>query len=136
MAEKIVAVGPVIVQDGKLLVVQDKKDPFYKIPGGKVEPGETLKECIHREFFEETGYKCKIHERLKSEFILEKIGENNQKKEFQIYHYRAELVNEIKTYSSFENNGHKVEWLEIGEILSGKYAVAPNINLLVESGEI
>ena len=30
----IVASGPVIIQNGKLLVNKDDKDEFYKLPGG------------------------------------------------------------------------------------------------------
>ena len=37
--EKIVASGLVIVKEGKLLVIHDGKDLFFKIPGGKVNPG-------------------------------------------------------------------------------------------------
>jgi len=36
--KSIVASGPVIIQNGKLLVNKDLKDDFYKIPGGTVEP--------------------------------------------------------------------------------------------------
>ena len=45
----IVASGPVIIEDRKLLVVKDNKDPFYKLPGGTVKEGEQLEEaCIKR----------------------------------------------------------------------------------------
>jgi len=53
--KKIVASGPVIMEDGKLLVSKDSKDDFYKIPGGTVEEGETLKQCCIREVKEETN---------------------------------------------------------------------------------
>ncbi len=44
----IVASGPVIIKDNKvMLVVLDDKDPFLKFPGGKVFEGKTLKEsCL------------------------------------------------------------------------------------------
>ena len=53
-----VAVGAVIVQDASLLLVQRAHDPGagrWAVPGGRVEPGETLAEAVRREVREETG---------------------------------------------------------------------------------
>ena len=36
----IVASGPVIMEDNKLLVNKDDKDDFYKLPGGTIEEGD------------------------------------------------------------------------------------------------
>jgi len=35
----IIASGPVIIENGKLLVNKDDKDDFYKLPGGTIETG-------------------------------------------------------------------------------------------------
>ena len=54
----IIAVGAVVTQDSKLLLVQRGKEPgagTWAPPGGKVEPGETLEQAVARELFEETG---------------------------------------------------------------------------------
>ena len=51
--EKIIASGPVIVEDGKLLLIRDNKDDFYKFPGGRVEDGENFEETCLRETGEE-----------------------------------------------------------------------------------
>jgi len=37
----IIASGPVIIEEGKLLVNKDGKDDFYKIPGGTIEKQES-----------------------------------------------------------------------------------------------
>ena len=53
-----VAVGVVVVRDGKLLLIQRGKDPgrgLWAVPGGMVELGETSREAAAREAFEETG---------------------------------------------------------------------------------
>ena len=58
MERPLVAVGCVIVQDERVLLVRRKKPPnqgLLAIPGGKVEYGETLEQAAMREMLEETG---------------------------------------------------------------------------------
>ena len=57
-----VAVGAVVVKEGKILLVKRKKPPSkgqWAIPGGSVKLGETLKEATEREIREETGLRIK-----------------------------------------------------------------------------
>jgi 8-oxo-dGTP diphosphatase len=54
----VVAVGGVAVLDGSLLLVRRATQPQagrWTIPGGHVEPGETLASAVEREMLEETG---------------------------------------------------------------------------------
>lgn len=58
-----VGVGAVIVADGKVLIVKRKYDPLagqWSIPGGAVELGETLEDCVAREMQEETGLEIAV----------------------------------------------------------------------------
>jgi ADP-ribose pyrophosphatase YjhB (NUDIX family) len=53
-----VAVGAVVVVDGHLLLIRRGHGPGageWSVPGGRVEPGETLAEAVVRELAEETG---------------------------------------------------------------------------------
>jgi 8-oxo-dGTP diphosphatase len=53
-----VCVGAIVVDDGRLLLVRRGHDPAagsWSVPGGRVEPGETLAEAVVRELAEETG---------------------------------------------------------------------------------
>jgi len=53
-----VAVGAVAVVDGAVLLVQRANPPQagrWTVPGGRVEPGETLASAVEREMGEETG---------------------------------------------------------------------------------
>ncbi len=49
-----------VIEDtnNKIALVEGSKSGFYFLPGGGVEPGETLEEALRRECMEETG--CEI----------------------------------------------------------------------------
>jgi len=54
-----VAVGAVAVHAERLLCIRRGHGPGagrWSVPGGRVEPGETLREAVVRELAEETGY--------------------------------------------------------------------------------
>lgn len=54
----VVAVGAICVKGAKLLMVRRGQPPEagrWSVPGGKVEPGETLAQAVERETLEETG---------------------------------------------------------------------------------
>jgi ADP-ribose pyrophosphatase YjhB (NUDIX family) len=54
----IVGVGAVIVDGGRVLLVERGREPLkgsWSLPGGAVETGEYLKDAVRREVLEETG---------------------------------------------------------------------------------
>lgn len=51
-------VGAVVVEDGRLLLIRRGTAPqrgYWSVPGGRVDPGETMVEAVVRELREETG---------------------------------------------------------------------------------
>jgi 8-oxo-dGTP diphosphatase len=54
----------VIIREGKLLIAQraagDRFGGRWELPGGKVEPGESLAECLRRELAEELGVEAEV----------------------------------------------------------------------------
>ena len=57
----IIKVRAIILHEGKLLVVEHPHDKtFVALPGGHLEWGEDLKECLSREIMEELGIKPDI----------------------------------------------------------------------------
>jgi len=53
----------VLVAADKILLVRRKQEPFkgrYALPGGYVEYGERVEDCVVREFQEETGFRVAI----------------------------------------------------------------------------
>ena len=47
-------------EDGKLLMIRNKKDGLWRVPGGHVEEGESYHDAAARELLEETGISCKL----------------------------------------------------------------------------
>jgi ADP-ribose pyrophosphatase YjhB (NUDIX family) len=133
--KKIIASGAVIVENNKLLVTIDAKDNFYKIPGGTLEEGESLKDCAIRELKEETGFSCELIKKLPTLRLKKKPG-TNEIINVELHHYLAKLKNPVVNYDSFNHNEQLVSWLNITDIKSYKYAVAPNIKFLIEKEKI
>lgn len=57
-----IRVAPVILQDGRLLLVRHTKGDrtYWLLPGGGVEYGESLAEALRREVQEETGLEVEV----------------------------------------------------------------------------
>lgn len=56
-----VRVAAVVERGGLLLLVRHQKpdrDPYWVLPGGRLEPGETIPGCATREVMEETGLRA------------------------------------------------------------------------------
>lgn len=61
----IAAVGVVIVEDGKILLVKRGVEPgvgLWAVPGGRVDFGEPWREAARRETLEETGLEIDVGE--------------------------------------------------------------------------
>ena len=130
----IVASGPVIIENGKLMVNKDNKDDFYKLPGGTIEEDvESLEEACHREVKEENNADIEIIKPL-SPMVLWKNPQSGEKMCIVLIHYLAKLKNknELKPIYPIQ----EIQWLNIEDLKNEKYNVAPNIKFLIEKGDI
>ena len=129
----IIASGPVIIEDGKLLVNKDDKDDFYKLTGGTIKENETLQESCIRRTKEEVNAKIEITKPL-TPHILWENPQTKEKMTIVLIHYLAKLLNkqEINPIPPIQ----EIQWLDIEEIKQNKHNVAPNIKFLIEKGDI
>ncbi|SDJ79399.1 NUDIX hydrolase [Billgrantia gudaonensis] len=69
----IASVSAAVVRDGRILLVRRRNPPNagrLALPGGKVEPGETLRSAAARELREETGVEAEPREVLTAIDVL------------------------------------------------------------------
>lgn len=84
-----VCVGAVAVDDGRLLLVRRRNEPglgSWSVPGGRVEPGETVQEAVVRELLEETGVEGVCTGLIG---VVERIGDDHH---FVILDYAVEIL--------------------------------------------
>ena len=98
-----------IIKDGKVLLSWEERKNVYMSPGGGVENGETLEECVVRELREEAGYSVKVIKPLfkVNEYCFETLWVNN--------YFVCEIVGECERHltESEEYNGVKPVWVDI-----------------------
>jgi len=83
--QPILAVGAVVVKDGRVLLARRGKPPSYgkwSLPGGAVRLGEGLKEAVAREVREECGLDIEIGDALE---VVERMVRDKEGR--FLYHY-------------------------------------------------
>ncbi len=129
----IIASGPVIIEDGKLLVSKDNKDDFYKLIGGRVHEGESLEDACIRKSREACNAEIEIIKPLFPNILYE----NPQTKEKMIIvliNYLAKLKNKegIKPLPPEQD----LKWVSLNDIKQGKGNVSPNVKMVVEKNKL
>lgn len=74
-ASPSVAARAVVFHEEQLLLVTHGADYWYT-PGGRLEPGETLPECVRREVYEETGLRVRVGDLLAVSEVLDVDGDH------------------------------------------------------------
>ena len=112
-----VVTAAIIISDQKVLLTRrgraEKLAGYWEFPGGKVEDGERLADCLRRELHEELG-------------VDAVVGEVMAESE---YHYGHGSFLLVGMYASLLSNDlkltvhDKAEWVSVGDLLS--YQLAP-----------
>lgn len=127
---KVVLVsGPVIIENGKVLLNKHGDENFWKFPGGRVEnfdfvDGEdVLEKTARREVKEELGIDIEIIKPLRT-LLLPKSGDKNV---FVILvHYLAKRIGEIKPSDEIK----EWDWIDINNLPKD---VAENVRIVFEN---
>ena len=130
--KKIEVVAAIIYFEDKILCVQRPKNKLlyisekFEFPGGKIENGETQKEALNRELFEELN----ISPEIKSFFNT--VIHQYPDFELTMHSY----ICEVKTKELNLNEHITQEWLSINEINKLDWAAAdiPIVNKLIMNG--
>ncbi len=109
----------IIVKDNKVLLSWEERKDVYMSPGGGVENGESLEECVIRELSEEAGYNVKVIKPLfrVNEYCFETLWVNN--------YFLCEIEGECERHltESEEYNRVRPVWIEIEKAIEifGEY---------------
>ena len=116
MPIKLVAAA-IIISNGKVLLARrkqgDSHQGFWEFPGGAVEPGETLEECLARELMEELGVAAVIGEEIA------RNAHRSSRGAMDLVALRARVASE-----EFRLTAHDaIEWADPRDL--GHYRLAP-----------
>ena len=121
MAKIIIASGPVIVEDNKVLLDQHGDTTFWKFCGGRVEDFKTdLIENAKREVKEEMGLEIKILDSIP--YFMHTIKETPEGNiDVILVHFLAQRIGEIKPGADIR----EWKWIPLDELKNEP--LAPNI---------
>jgi len=119
-----IASGPVIIQDGKVLLDKHGEDGFWKFPGGAVENDNSFEQNAIREVKEELNIDVKLEG---EPYVITLVREREGKQELVVLiHYLAKI---ISGEPSPDRDVTEWAWHEIDNLPEG---CAPNIKPAVE----
>lgn len=120
MQKIIIASGPVIVEDNKVLLNISGDDKFWKFCGGKTKETETLQETAARRVTEELGINIEILD--ENPFLLHTLKESPQGNiDVILAHYLAKRIGEISPGEDI----WEWKWISLDDLT--KENLAPNI---------
>jgi 8-oxo-dGTP diphosphatase len=116
-----IRVGAVVERGGALLLVRHQKphrDPYWVLPGGRLEPGETIPECAEREISEETGLSARFSGVL---YVSEFLGEGRHTVDITVRMQpvgdeQAELGSDPEVAPGSEPTLRELRWVEVDEL--------------------
>lgn len=121
MSKIIIASGPVIIENNKVLLDKHGEDEFWKFCGGRVEEGGTsLKDAAIREIKEEMGLDIEILNNNPYFFYTEKEKEG-EKVGVILAHFLAKRIGEVSLGADIK----EWRWLDIDDLDNEN--LAPNI---------
>lgn len=101
-----------IVNNNKVLLLKKPRYGWYAMPGGKMEPKETIKEAVIREVFEETGLNV-INPKIMSIATMNKTSATPPKDDWMMFTFVAESYTGTLVEECPEG---ELEWIELSQL--------------------
>jgi len=123
-------VGVVVIHKNMLLVIKDRINQVYKLPGGFIDDRESISQASEREVFEETGVRVKFDSIVSlGHFTPAQFGESNL--------YVVSLARALTTKIDIQDT-HEIEearWIDVAEYLRREDVSAYNQELVKKALE-
>jgi 8-oxo-dGTP diphosphatase len=107
----------IIMQNGKILLTRrgpsEKLAGYWEFPGGKVEQGESLQECLKRELYEELGIETYISD------VISESEYHYDHGSFRMFGLMADILSGELTLHVHD----QYDWSKVEDLLS--YNLAP-----------
>ena len=107
-------------RNGALLLARHEKpdrEPYWVLPGGRLEPGETIPECAERELLEETGLEGRFTGVLYvSEFMAENRHTVDVTVRVEAPNGEAQLGSDPEVEEGSEPTLRELRWVQSGEL--------------------
>jgi ADP-ribose pyrophosphatase YjhB (NUDIX family) len=117
--------GPAIIDGGKVLLVKDRKDDFYKLPGGEVVEGEEVERACLRNAREKVNADLEIKKLLCVD-VLWQNPTSKEKMTIVLFNFLVKLKN--KKELRISEKIIDMRWISIKDIKQGKTEekISPN----------
>jgi mutator protein MutT len=118
--------GIVFNHRGEVLLIQRNQPPaagLWSIPGGKLEPGESLVEACHREVKEETGLKVEVTA------IVAVVERQSEGFHYVIIDYLALLKNQETQVPSAQSDVSDAKWVGLDQVCD--YALVEGLEEII-----
>ena len=116
-----------LIRNEHVLVTDERRGGYFmtKFPGGGLEFGEGLEDCLKREFREELNIEITVETFFYTNEFLQ-VSAFNPKDQLQSFYFlvtsEAELNFEITSpYTSIENGEQRFRWLPLNHISSKNF---------------
>ncbi len=135
-----IRVGALVERSGALLLVRHQKpdrDPYWVLPGGRLEPGETIPECAEREISEETTLSARFSGVL---YVSEFLGEGRHTVDVTVRmktvgDEQAELGSDPEVAPGSEPTLKELRWVEVDELQEIELLPVPVRERLLEDAD-